>query len=179
MTFFEWVLILSAAASLATLVAGALFMAFGGTFGPISDIASIVQMVTMVLAAVYIYNLGSAGSFILALAGFLLGLAGMLVIGTLQTLLVLRVVSFEATFAAVLMGGIGIGLWMILGGLAVAMGVVVPPGLLYLGIAAGVAYCLPIVGYRLGGQRHPLFYIGSLLGVAGYAAWAIWLVRAI
>ena len=178
MTFFEWVLIFSAVASLATLVAGVLFYLLGGAFGPISDIASIVQMVTMVLAAVYAYTLGDAGSFALALIGFLAGLAGMLVIGTLQTLLVLRLVTFEATFVAVLAGGCGIGLWMVLSSLAVAMGIVVPPGLLYLGIAAGIAYGLPIIGYRLGGQRHPLFYIGSLAGVAGYAVWALWLIRA-
>lgn len=177
MSPLEWILILSAAASLVTLAAGVLFYALGGVFGPLSDIVSVVQMGLMTITAVYIYQLGQATSFILALAAFLIGLAGTLVVGVLQLLLVLQVVSFEASFLPVLAGGVDIGIWLALGSLTVAMGVVVPPGWLVLGMATAVGYVLPIIGYRLGGAKHPLFYIGSLLGVAGYAAWALWLVR--
>ena len=48
-------------------------------------------------------------------------------------------------------------------------------GLAWAGIAAGVGYLVLVAGFWLGGEQHPAFWGGSLVALAGYAAWAIWL----
>ena len=101
----------------------------------------------------------------------------MLISAVLQALLVFGKVRFDQTIRTTLTAGGGIGIWLVLVGyLALASGVL-PGGLAWLGLAAGGGYILLVVGFWLGGQRHPLFIAGSLAAMVGYSAWAIWLGR--
>ena len=50
-----------------------------------------------------------------------------------------------------------------------------PIGLAILGIAAGAGYVLTMLAFRIGGQEHPLSYIGATLALLGYSAWSVWL----
>ncbi len=177
MSFTDLILILSAASALITLLISALALLLHGPFDLISDALSIPQMLLMGIAAIYIYRFCQNGSFALALSALLLSLGGTLTIAVLQTLLVARVVGFEDTFVGVLAAGVPIGLGLILASVAVAMSVVVPPGILYLGIAVAVGYIVPVIGNRIGEQSHALFYGGSLLGLVGYVVWAVWLTQ--
>ena len=67
---------------------------------------------------------------------------------------------------------------MLTGVLTLALGLL-PAGLAWAGVTAGVGYVLLVVGFWLGGQQHPLFWPGSLVAMIGYAVWAIWLGRII
>ena len=52
-----------------------------------------------------------------------------------------------------------------------------PIGLAILGIAAGAGYVLTMLAFRIGGQEHPLSYIGATVALLGYSAWSVWLGR--
>jgi hypothetical protein len=52
-----------------------------------------------------------------------------------------------------------------------------PRRLAWLGIVAGIGYILVITGFILGGDNHPLTYVGGLAAIIGYPTWAIWLGR--
>jgi hypothetical protein len=43
------------------------------------------------------------------------------------------------------------------------------------GLTAGLGYLLIVAGFWLGGQRHLLFWAGSLIALVGYVVWATWL----
>jgi len=113
----------------------------------------------------------------LALVAVVAGLVGFLAVAAMQALLVVKAVRFEQTFVAVLVCGTGIGLWLALTSANLAATSVAPATHVALGIVSGMAYCLPISLYLTVGQEHPAFYVGSLVGVLGYAGWAIWLSR--
>ena len=83
----------------------------------------------------------------------------------------------KQTFALVLTSGGAVGLWLILANILNLIGQTMPGGLAVFGIIAGLGYILLVFGFLIGEQRHPLFYIGSLVAVLGYSIWAIWLGR--
>jgi hypothetical protein len=176
-----WAAYLSAAASIVTFVTGILFFSAGQPWGTINDAASVFQvlfMLPIVLALHHLFLLGPSAPALSLLAA-VIGTIGMLVTAVLQTLLVFGKVKFEQTIRTTLTagGGIGIGIWLVLiGCLALASGVL-PGGLAWLGLVAGGGYILVVVGFWLGGQRNPLFMVGSLVAVIGYSMWAIWLGR--
>jgi len=99
----------------------------------------------------------------------------MLVAAVLQALLVLDVVKYEQTIAAVLTAGGAIGLWLLLANILAFGTGVLPGGLAISGIVVGAGYILVALGFRLGGQEHPLSYAGALLVIVGYSIWSIWL----
>jgi hypothetical protein len=168
---------LSAAATLLTLVTGILFFMRGEPFGKINDASSVLQMLFMLPIAVAIFLLTRSIAFGLALLSAIVGVTGMLVAAVLQALLVFGFVAYEQTIRAVLWAGGVVGLWLLATNLYALAAEVAPGGLAILGVVAGVGYVLTVVGFRLGGQQHPLFHIGAFLGVLGYSAWAIWLGR--
>jgi hypothetical protein len=159
------------------LVTGILFFTRGEPFGRINDASSVLQMLFMLPIAVAIFLLIRPMAFGLALLSAVVGVAGMLVAAVLQALLVFGIVAYGQTIRAVLSAGGAVGLWLLATNLYVLTAGVAPGGLGVLGVLAGVGYVLTVVGFRLGGQQHPLFYIGAFLGVLGYSVWAIWLGR--
>jgi predicted tellurium resistance membrane protein TerC len=111
----------------------------------------------------------------LALVAMIVGVLGMLVAAFLQALLVARVVQYEQTIGAVLAAGGVVGLWLVLANAQALGGAVLPGGLVICGMATGVGYMLLAVGFRIGGQEHPLSYAGAGVVLVGYSVWAIWL----
>jgi hypothetical protein len=172
---FGWAALLSAVATLGTAVTGILFFAVNKAFGKVNDIFSVFQVVLMLLVAVAIYLLTLPGYAGLALLALAVGSIGMIVVAVLQTLLVVGLVGFEQTIAQVLAAGAATGLWLIVANALALTGGALPWGLVAFGFAAGAGYLLTAVGFYRGRQEHPLFYAGSLLMVAGYSVWAIWL----
>ena len=172
---FGWAALLSAVATVATLVTGILFFTAGGRFGKANDAASVVQMLLMMPVAVALYLLRPVDATGWALLVFILGCLGMVVAAVLQALLVLERVAYEQTFGAVLAAGGVIGLWLILVNILALGGAILPASLVAFGIAAGVGYLLVAIGFYRGGQGYPLFYVGSLLVVVGYVVWGTWL----
>ena len=175
--FLGWAALLSAVATIATLITGILFFSLGGPFGKINDIASVFQVVLTVPVAVALYLLSRPNAAGLALLALAIGVISLGTVGVLQALLVFGAVTFEQTIREVLTAGGAIGLWLILGNVLALGAKILAVGLGTLGIVAGVSYILPAVGYRKGGQSHPLFYAGSFLALVGYSIWATWLGR--
>jgi hypothetical protein len=172
---FGWAAFLSALATLGTLMTGILFFAVSEAYGKANDAVSVFQVVLMLPVAVATYALTCPDHSALALLALGVGSIGMIIVAVLQTLLVLGVVGFRQTIGPVLSAGVAIGLWLVFANVLALTGGVLPCGLAVFGIAAGVGYLLSAVGFRAGGQQHPLFYAGSFLIVAGYVVWATWL----
>ena len=99
----------------------------------------------------------------------------MLVAAVLQALLVFNVVRYEQTIAAVLAAGGAIGLWLLLANILALAVAAMPGGLAVSGIVVGVGYLLVALGFRIGGQDHPLSYAGAILVTVGYSVWSVWL----
>ena len=95
-----WAAILSAVATLLTLITGYLFFSTGGMFGPVSDPASAFRMLLMLPIAGALYLLTSQATAALALVATAIGVAGMLITAVLQALLVFRAIEYEQTLAA-------------------------------------------------------------------------------
>ena len=171
---FGWAAILSAVATLLTLITGILFFSAGGLFGPINDAASVIQMLLMLPVAAALYLLTRHDATALALLAAAIGVAGMLIAAVLQALLVFRVVEYEQTTAATLFAGGAVGVWLVLANLLAVAAGSLPGGLVLTGVVAGAGYVLLVIGFRPGGQVHPLFYVGSGLAVIGYTLWGAW-----
>jgi hypothetical protein len=174
-----WAAYLSAAATIITFVTGILFFTVGQPFGTIQDASSALQVFLMLPIALVLHVLFRARAPALSLLAMVVGIAGMLVAGLLQVLLVFRVVQFESTIRTTLSAGGAIGVWLVVIGVLSLAGGTFPRGLAWSGIVAGGGYILLVIGFWLGGQQHPLFWGGSLAAVIGYAVWAIWLGYAV
>ena len=170
-----WAAYLSAAATIGTALTGVLFFAVGERFGRLNDAVSVLQMLFMLPVAGGLYLMTRSSGAGLALAATVLGAVAMLGAGVLQALLVVKVVRYEQTIAAVLAAGVLIGLWLLLENVLALGAAVLPMGLAICGIATGIGYMLLAIGFRLGGQEHALSYAGAGLVLVGYSVWAIWL----
>jgi hypothetical protein len=169
----------SAAATAITFVTGILFFTVGQPFGTIQDATSALQVFLMLPLAWLLHRRIAPAVRGWSWLALVVGMAGMLVAGVLQVLLVLRRVEFEQTIGAALSAGGAIGAWLALtGALALVYGLL-PVGLAWAGVAAGAGYLLLVAGFWLGGQGHPLFWGGSLVALSGYAVWAVWLGRVV
>ena len=107
-----WAAYVSAAATAITFVTGILFFTVGQPFGTIQDATSALQVLLMLPLAWMLHCLiaPSAGGW--SWLALVVGMAGMLVAGALQALLVLRRVEYEQTIGAGLSAGGAIGVWL-------------------------------------------------------------------
>jgi hypothetical protein len=179
LTAVAWAAYVSTAATLVTFVTGILFFTVGQPWGTIQDAASALQVFLMLPLAWMLHRLIGSYARAWSWLALIAGVLGMLTAGVLQALLVLRRVEYEQMIGVVLSAGGAIGVWLVVtGALALSHGLL-PVSLAWAGIAAGAGYLLLVAGFWLGGQGHPLFWSGSLLALAGYAVWTIWLGRLI
>jgi len=172
-----WCAYVSAAATLVTFVTGVLFFTVGQPFGTIQDAASALQVLLMLPIAWLLHRRIGSSAIVWSWLALIVGVLGMLVAGVLQALLVVRRVEYEQTIGAALSAGGAIGIWLVGTGVLALVYSVLPVGLAWAGVAAGAGYLLLVAGFWLGGQGHPLFWSGSLIALAGYGVWAIWLGR--
>jgi hypothetical protein len=172
---FGWTLYLSAVATIATAITAILFFTLGERFGKLNDAVSVLQMLLMLPVSAGLFLLIRHGGAELALLATVVGATGMLVAAVLQALLVINVVRYEQTIAAVLTAGGAIGLWLLLANILALTVAALPSGLAISGIAVGVGYILVALGFRIGGQEHPLSYVGAVLVTVGYSIWSVWL----
>jgi hypothetical protein len=70
-----------------------------------------------------------------------------------------------------------IGVWLVLNSYLGRSSGTLPKGLTWVGIVAGGAFVLVIVGFLLGGQQHPPAAVGGLTAVICYSVWADWFGR--
>ena len=160
-------------ANMATL---ALMFAVHPIWGPINDALSVVWMLSFLPLAVLLARLNAPVMGRVAAVGTaLVGAAAMLLFAVLQSLLVMGLVRFEQTFAAVVTLGGVLGLWLLVNGLPALKGKTLPGGLAWITVGFGLSYVLGTFGYWLGGYEMPLLWVGAALGYLLGPVWAFWL----
>jgi hypothetical protein len=174
---FGWSAYLSAAATVINFVTLAAFFAVGEPFGVINDITTVIHALSMVPLAFVLLDLHRRTAPRLSLGAFVIGVLAMLSAAALSALLVLGLVEVELTLVAVPVAFGVIGVWLVLNNYLGRNSGTLPSGLIWVGIAAGGAFVLVIVGFLLGGQQHPLAAAGGLTAVICYPLWAVWFGR--
>jgi hypothetical protein len=175
--FIGWSAYVSAAANILGFVTLIAFFAVGEPFGVINDLTTVVLALSMVPLAFVLHELHRRAAPTLSFGAFVFGIFAMVGAAVLQALLVLGLVSFELTLVAVPVAFAVIGLWLGLNSYLGRNSGTLPSGLIWIGIIAGAALVLVLVGILLGGPQHPLAAVGGLTAVICYPVWAVWFGR--
>jgi hypothetical protein len=168
---------LSAVATLLQIVTGLLFVSIGGIFGPITDVAGVLQAVSMIAVALVLHLILRSEAQGLSLAAVVIGILSMLVFIVFQSLLVVGALTYEQVTLIVIAAGGGVGFWLLLVNYLALRGKVFPQGLIWVGMIAGAGFLVQMVSFWIWELESPLFYIGSSAAYFGYLFWAIWLGR--
>jgi hypothetical protein len=161
---------------LANMVTIVLFFTVAGFWGPVNDAVSVLWILSFLPLALLLAQVNQAvmGRGV-AVGTAAIGVVAMLVFAVLQILLVVGVVRFEQTFAAVATAGGVLGVWLLLNGLLAVKGATLPGGLAWITVVFGLSYILGTIGYWLGGYENPLLWVGAALGYLVGPVWAFWL----
>lgn len=170
-----WAAHLSAAATVITAVTGILFFAKGQPFGTLNDVATVFQALFTLPLEWALHALLGQQVRVLSATAMAVGTIGMLSMGVLQVLLVLRRVTFEQTFRAVLAGGAAMGVWLVIVSSLVLAGRGPSGAMAWIGVVAGSGYILSAVVYFATGRQGALFFLAAATGLVAYSVWAIWL----
>jgi hypothetical protein len=176
--YMSFVLNFSVIVSLLTTVGGILFFTVGEPFGAISDVFSIVLMISLIVIALLFYFILRSQSPALSGIATAIGILGMLVFAIAQTLLVVAVLSYEQVSIMTTFAGGAIGVWFIVEAYVTLRGKLLPPWLCWIGIVVGAGYLLSVVGFLSGEFESPLYMLGFVATYFGYPIWAFWLGRA-
>ncbi len=172
-----WSAYASVAATIVAFIFLVIFFSIGQPFGTLNDIFSVFQVLFMLPLVWYLYTQLRVSNAILNWVAVLFGVVGILTTASAQTLLVFGRVGFEQSLPYNLAGGAAIGVWLILCNALAMNQNVLPNGLTFAGIVAGIGYILLVIGFWIGGQSHPLFIGGGLAALIVYCVWGIWLGR--
>lgn len=172
-----WSAYLSAIATILGFVTIIAFFMVGAPFGKINDVISVIGSLVIIPILLALHHLHRSHVPAASLGALLIGMIAMLVAATLQTLLVFKAITYEQTAVTVPSAYGVVGLSLITYNYLAYANETLPRKLAGWGIVAGFGYVLVIMGFILGGQNHPLTYIGGLASVIAYSVWAIWLGR--
>ncbi|MBI3165892.1 MAG: hypothetical protein HYZ24_14510 [Chloroflexi bacterium] len=169
-----WSAYLSALATILGAVTLVIFFSVGDPFGKINDVCSVIIGLTAIVILFALYQLHRSAAPKISFIVFLVGALAMLTAAVIQTLLVVN----GTNFGMIVTISFGIfGASLIAFGFLAVVNQTLPRGLAWLGIAAGIGYVLVITGFILGGENHPLTYLGGAVAVIAYPVWAVWLGR--
>jgi len=193
-----WAAFFSGTAAILGLVSLILFFSLESTpnsaqsphfWGPISDIAPILQMVSLLVVAFVIYRMQHSSTPGLSMMCGAIGVIGMLGVALLQFLLIFKVISFEQEVGLVLLATAAVGVWLIIINFLGRRQGSLPSRLAWLGIAVGVAFVLePVmlsaaggaVAWRVFMSNYLLLAVSAivfLVSYLGFQVWAFWLGR--
>jgi hypothetical protein len=193
-----WAAYSSGIAAIIGLVSLILFFGFESTpitaqsphfWGPISDIAPILQMGFMLVVLRTFYQMQRPGASKLNLVGSGIGIIGMMGVMVLQILLILKIIVFEQEVSLVLFFTGVVGVWLILVNFFSRRQGNLPSRLAWLGIAVGAAFMLePVMLSAAGGAVAWRVFMSNYLLLAasaavflvsyvGFPVWAFWLGR--
>ena len=132
------------------------FFTAGGVFGPLNDIAVIVQYTLMLPIAIKVYKLVRPYGPVLSQIATLIGIAGMLAVIVLQTLLVAGVLPFNQQIVMVSAAFLVVLVWFLLTGYLGRNTDKLPKGII-LHILAELYFGYPVWAFSLGRRSNPLF----------------------
>ena len=169
-----WSAYVSAAATIIGAVTLVIFFSVGDPFGIMNDISSVIIGLTGIIILFALYQLHRSVAPVMSLIAFIVGALAMLTAAVVQSLLVIN----GTNFGMIVTVSFGLyGLSLIAYGYLTVVNETLPRRLGWWGIVAGIGYVLVITGFILGGENHPLTYIGGLASIIAYPTWAIWLGR--
>jgi hypothetical protein len=172
-----WSAVINGLTSIASTITLMLMFAVAPFFGPVNDAISVFWCLSFIPLAVLFFRLHQPVNAPLNLAIAVVGIGGMLVFAVAQTLLTLRVVTFEQSLGVVLSMGAVIGLWALVNGFLARSGGTLPSLMIWLLIVYGASFMVTAVGWYTAGQQNPLVMFGFLVGAVAGPIWAIWLGR--
>jgi hypothetical protein len=158
-------------------------------WGPVSDIAPILQMLSMLVVLLSFYRIQRAKAAVLSLVGSAIGIIGMLGVVLLQFLLIIKVISFEQEVLPVLVATAVVGIWLIFANSIGQREGDLPTRLAWIGMAVGVAFVFePVMLSAAGGAVAWRVFMSNYLLLAasavvflvsyvGFPIWAFWLGR--
>jgi len=158
-------------------------------WGPVSDIAPIFQMASLLFVACALYFMQRSRDPRLTLISSLIGMIGMMGVMLLQFLLVINVIPFELEVGPVVLATAAVGVWLISVNLMIRRQGSLPSRLAWLGIATGAAFVLePVmlsaaggaVAWRVFMSNYLLLAVSAivfLVSYVGFPVWAFWLGR--
>ncbi len=175
--YSAWSALVSAAATIMGLVTLLIFFAQGEPWGTLNDITSVILALSLLPVLFMLHRILRRDAPAVSMVALMIGGIGLLAATLVQSLLILKVITFDQTavLAPAAFGLFGASL-MVYGFLGFS-NTLLPRRLIWLSIIAGAGYVLVITGFILGGQDHPLAAIGGLISVIGYPIWAIWFGR--
>jgi hypothetical protein len=152
-------------------------------WGPLSDIAPIFQMLSMlvVLRGLFWMRRPSPQGFVLF--GSIIGILGMLGVVILQILLILKVIPFEQEVVLVLYSTAAVGVWLVFVNQMGQHQGWLPARLAWLGIAAGIAFILePVmlsaaggaVAWRVFMSNYLLLFGSAIVFLVSYVGFPVW-----
>jgi hypothetical protein len=169
-----WSAYLTAIATIIGFVTLITFFIVGEPYGTINDISSVVIALSALPVLFSLYQLHRSAAPAVSLTAVIIGVIGALSAAVLQTILITTRQTY-GNATTISFGVFGISLVMY-GYLALA-DQTLPRRLAWLAIVAGIGYVLVNAGFIVGGENHPLTYVGGLVSIIGYPAWAIGLGR--
>ncbi len=173
--FAGWSAYVNAAMMILSIVTLIIFFAAGGLWGRINDSVSVIWALSFVPLAVVLYLINRVVNWPVSLAAAVAGISALLFFAFLQSLLILGLVRYEQTLAAIMiMTGI-IGLFLLLNGILARGGQTVPGALAWLVIIFGLLQILGSIGFLVGGPQNLLAAAGFLAWVTVGPIWAIWM----
>jgi hypothetical protein len=150
------------------------FFMVGDPFGIMNDVSSVVIVLSALPILFSLHQIHRSAAATGSLAALAMGVFASLSAAVYQTIFIVT----RKTFGDSVTLSYGIfGLSLVMYGYFALTDNMLPRGLAWLGIVAGIGYVLVITGFILGGENHPLTYVGGLASMVGYPTWAIWLGR--
>lgn len=140
---------MSGAASILGIVFLIAFFTVGDEFGPLNDVAVIVQYMLMLPIAVLMHKLVSPFAPFLSYVVAVMGIGGMLAVVLLQTLLVIGILPFGQQIRMVIPAFLTVLVWFVLTGSLGRHTKQLPKGVL-LHILAGLYFGYPVWAFSLG-----------------------------
>jgi hypothetical protein len=167
------------AAAILTVTGLITLLAFFGTgsalLGALNDLNTIVMALATVPVALALYPVASRTSGSLATIALAADLIGVVLAAGFSALLVVRVMTFDATLLPITVGNGLIGVWLVMTAALVLAASAVPSALGWLGIAGGAGLALASMAFPLLGREHPVIAVAGLvavIGLVGFYAWA-------
>jgi hypothetical protein len=165
-----------AVAGLVGVVTIGLFLSVGEPFGTLNDLSLIVMTLALAVVMLGFAELGTSASPGLARAAFVGGLVAVAVWTVVEVAFVLGLAHFDYTrassgaMAIEMVAQIGLGLWLLIGNWFA--GAWLPRWARWVGLGAGLGFVLLGAGLLLGGQNHPLSYLGGIGYEVLFPLWA-------
>ncbi len=172
--FAGWSAFVSAGATIFGFVTLITFFMVGDPFGIMNDVSSIIIVLTALPVLFALHQLHRSAAPTGSLVALIIGVIAALSAAVFQIIFIVT----RKTYGDSVTLSYGIfGLSLVIYGYLALTDKTLPRGLAWFGIVAGIGYVLVIAGFILGGENHPLTYVGGLAAIIGYPTWAIWLGR--